>query len=78
MYMDIHETGKYGGVMKINDTGGDGGRHMGGDGNNTALTDPQLRAAKGAALNYHGVFQYILHDSSILSGPQATQCIPFS
>src|SRR5699024_4371627 len=78
MNMYINETGKYGGVMKVNDAGGNGGLHMGSNGNNTALTDQQLRAAKGAARNYHGIFQYILHDPSILSSPQATQYIPLS
>ena len=78
MYVHIHETGKYGGIMKIDDLGGDGGLQGVGNGNNTALTDQDLRGAKGAARKQHGVFQQILHDSLSSSGPQATQSIPLS
>ena len=78
MNMYINETGKNGGVMKVNDLGGNGGLQGVGNGNNTALTDQDLRGTKGTARKQHGILQQILHDSSSYSGPQATQCIPLS
>ena len=78
MNMYINETGKNSGVMKVNDLGGNGGLQGVGNGNNTALTDQDLRGTKGTARKQHGILQQILHDSSSYSGPQATQCIPLS
>ena len=78
MNMYINETGKNGGVMKVNDLGGNGGLQGVGNGNNTALTDQDLRGTKGTTRKQHGILQQILHDSISSSGPQATQCIPLS
>ena len=58
MNVDINETGKNSGVMKIN---GNGGRKALGNGNDTALTDRDVGAAESAAVGQHGVFQNTVH-----------------
>ena len=58
MNVDINETGKNSGVMKIN---GNGGRKVLGNGNDTALTDRDVGATESAAVGQHGVFQNTVH-----------------
>jgi hypothetical protein len=58
MNVDINETGKNSGVMKIN---GNGELQPPGNGNDTASTDRDVGGTEDAAVQQHGVFQNTVH-----------------
>lgn len=59
MNVNINETGKHSGIMKIN--GGSAGEtgEMAGNGNNTALRNGEIGGTELAVLKQHSIFQQI-------------------